>query len=623
MNHPEPAPAVCPACGTRQAAELLVNGMCSVCMAQAMQADLLAMQKAAPAEKEALPPNIAGYAVHELIGGGGMGEVYRATRQTDGQIVAIKMVASRLTRDPEVMARFENEVSAMAQLDHPHVVKVLDQGETPDGRKFLISEFIDGCDLRRLLRAQRLDPARAFEIFDKVCAGISHAHERGIVHRDIKPANILIGSTGTVKVADFGLAKILVDTSHWYGFTQTRDTFGTPYYIAPEVTRHADRADARSDVYALGVLLYELLSGAVPMGQFTPLSSRLTIDKRIDPIIAEALADDPAKRTASVTALASKVRSIAAKHESRARTSRLTGIVISVLGILGIGAAIGAWINHATPAPRPVFASPGTASKDQPWVNSLGMKFVPLPASRLLICVHETRLGDFKRYSQADSSTLSGWRAEATTPKTTVSIPSHQLGTWDAPGFEQTPDHPVCGVDLFQCRLFCAWLTWQERNEQRLGPHQAYRLPTDDEWSAIASHDATPWQRDDASAQANFAGSEAADLQFRLLEAARFNRRDPFPRSAPVGSFPANALGLHDLFGNVAEWVDSPADANHHTPIYALRSGAWGTGHPRLARPAHRQTRPPERAQANFGFRIVLDLEAKPTARELDAMGAE
>ena len=222
----------CPSCGSAHEENLLVNGLCPSCVARSMKSGLLGLLDEPAAEKEAVALQIDGYEVHELIGGGGMGEVYRAKRLHDGQTVAIKVVAGRLTRDPEVTARFENEVSAMSQLSHEHVVRVLDQGVTVDGRHFLVSEFIDGCDLRRLLKAQRLEPAKAFEIFDKVCAGIAHAHERGIVHRDIKPANILVGSDGTVKIADFGLAKTLVfgliigTVAAFYGFETEGGTSG-------------------------------------------------------------------------------------------------------------------------------------------------------------------------------------------------------------------------------------------------------------------------------------------------------------------------------------------------------------------------------------------------------------
>jgi len=624
----------CPRCGCEQDENLLIGGLCPSCVAKNVKSGLLDLLDEAPAEKEAVALIIDGYEVQELIGGGGMGEVYRARRLSDEKIVAIKVVAGRLTRDPEVTARFENEVSAMSQLDHANVVRVLDQGESLDGRHYLVSEFVDGCDLRRLMKAQRLEPARAFEIFDKVCAGIAHAHERGIVHRDIKPANILVGSDGTVKVADFGLAKTLVDSSHWYGFTQTRDTFGTPYYIAPEVTRQADKADTRSDVYALGVLLYELLAGAVPMGQFTPLSQRIDIDKRIDSVIGEALADDPERRTESAHALATSVKKIALANESRHRRSRVLLMLASALGVLVVGGALGAWVmmKRAHAAARPVFAKPARATKDNPWENSLGMKFVPLPKHKLLVSVWETRVQDYRQFSEAENAVLPDWRLGAANPRRQQAAfnkrgrnepTSGKISTWDQPGFPQTPNDPVCGVDLVDARLFCAWLTWKERNEGRITSKHSYRLPNDKEWNALVAYDETNWQREDAEAKANFAGIEGPEVQPWPSDAPYFARRDPFPRTAPVGSFQPNALGLYDVFGNISEWVDTPAPdsvGDGSTILYGVRGGSWATGVARQARPDFHLGTRPGRAQANFGFRVVLDLDVKTTPRALDPM---
>jgi serine/threonine protein kinase len=629
----------CPSCEASLEEALLVNGLCPACVARSMQAGLRGLldEVSAP-EKEAVSIEIEGYEVSELIGGGGMGEVYHARRISDGRQVAVKVVAGRFTRDPEVTARFENEVSAMAQLHHPHVVRILDQGVTRDGRHYLVSEYIDGCDLRRLMKAQRPDTARAFEIFDKVCAGIAHAHDCGIVHRDIKPANILIGGDGTVKVADFGLAKMLVDETRFYGFTQTTDTFGTPYYIAPEVTRKAGLADQRADVYALGVLLYELLTGAVPMGQFTPLSQRAGMDRRMDTIIADALADDPERRTGSVAALAAEVRRIATAQATRRKRSRMTHALAAALVVLGLGGALGAWWatvgrNGTT---RPIFASPARASRTTPWKNSLGMSFVPLPAHPLLVCIHETRLRDYIAFNEAENAVLPDWRLGLAHPRQQmrsfakrsdiVTERDEKASTWDEPGFKQAPDHPVTGVDLVEARLFCAWLTWTERQEGRLTSQQGYRLPRESEWNEIADHDTTVWQREDAAAQANFAGVEAAEVQPWPEGSAHFDRRDPFPRTAPVGSFKPNDLGLHDLFGNVAEWVDTPAPdsvGDGGTVLYGLRGGSWATGQARQARPDFHIGTRPGRAQANFGFRVVLDLAMKKETRSAKAPNSD
>lgn len=641
----------CPRCGKPQPEKMLVGGLCAQCVARSVQVDFLASTDAEIEDKEPLSLNVQGYEVIELIGGGGMGEVYRAVMVARAREVAMKVVAGRLTRDPETTARFEAEVAALSQLDHSNVVRVLDHGEMPNGRHFLVMEYVDGCDLRRLLRAQRLEPERAIDIFLKVCAGVQHAHERGLVHRDIKPANILIGLDGTVKVADFGLAKALVEESFAYGFTQTRDTFGTPYYVAPEVTQKAQSADARTDVYALGVLLYELLTGAVPMGQFTPLSKRTGLDKRLDAIVAAALADNPADRTANVAEMAEAVRNVWSHHtgmaERKARHQRLRTLA-AVLVVLGVGAAAGSWLTtkNAGPAAPPRHLPAASATKEKPWVNSLGMRFVPVPETRLLFSVWETRVRDFEQFFEADSAVMPDWRTGRNDPRSQIrQMPQRprmealgyqkadpSVPTWRDPGpdFQQTPEHPVCGVDLVDARLFCAWLTWKERIEGRITSAQAYRLPSDAEWSQAACIEndvELPPSRlemmvglEDAGQVGNFGGQEAKG-KYMPENIILLPWTDPYPRTAPVGSYPANELGIHELAGNLSEWTDTVAPVvEPGRRLYIVRGGSWGSTTPRGCRLEARTHEPLGRTKPVNGFRIVLDLEvAAPKPREMQA----
>jgi serine/threonine protein kinase len=649
----------CPRCGKPQSEKMLVGGLCPQCVARSVQVDFLASTDAEIEDKEPLSLNVQGYEVIELIGGGGMGEVYRAVMVARAREVAMKVVAGRLTRDPETTARFEAEVAALSQLDHPNVVRVLDHGEMPNGRHFLVMEYVDGCDLRRLLRAQRLEPERAIDIFLKVCAGVQHAHERGLVHRDIKPANILIGLDGTVKVADFGLAKTLAEESFAYGFTQTRDTFGTPYYVAPEVTQKAQSADARTDVYALGVLLYELLTGAVPMGQFTPLSKRTGLDKRLDAIVTHALVDDPAGRTASVAEMAEAVQKVWSHHvsmaERKARRYRLQALA-AVLAVLGVGAAAGSWLTAKNngPAVSPTYPAATTATREKPWSNSLGMKFVPVPETKLLCSIWETRVRDFEAFFNADNAVMPSWRTGRNDPRTQiregtrrprafhmeelgVDLPPIDGATWRDPGpsFNQTKDHPLCGVDLIDARLFCAWLTWKERLESRITTSQAYRIPTDAEWSLAADLkddvDVPPSVLDnfldmpDLQKAGNFGGVEVTD-KFWPPDANSLPGRDPYPRTAPVGSYPANALGIHDLAGNLSEWTDTLAPQQDRTirKSYFMRGGSWATVVPRGLRLQSRQHEPLGRAKHMNGFRVVLDLEVPaPQPRSMQSVAQQ
>ncbi|MES2598691.1 MAG: bifunctional serine/threonine-protein kinase/formylglycine-generating enzyme family protein [Verrucomicrobiota bacterium] len=649
MSEAAPSMITCPRCGKPQPEKMLVGGLCAQCVARSVQLDFLASDQAELEEKNPLSLNVQGYEIVELIGGGGMGEVYRAVLTARAREVAMKVVAGRLTRDPETTARFEAEVAALSKLDHPNVVQVLDHGEMPNGRHFLVMEYVDGCDLRRLLRAQKLEPERAIDIFLKVCAGVQHAHERGFVHRDIKPANILIGLDGTVKVADFGLAKTLAEESFAYGFTQTRDTFGTPYYVAPEVTQRAKSADARTDVYALGVLLYELLTGAVPMGQFTPLSKRTGMDKRLDAIVASALVDDPAGRTGSVKELAEAVGKVWSHHVSLAERKvrqRRVRLLAAVLAVLAVGAAAGSWLtSHPSGAAAVHYPAATTATREKPWENSLGMKFVPAPGAAYLCSIWETRMRDFEVFFAADNAVLPDWRSGRNSPKNQMRDasrrpkvtqlrekgllpPQGDAPTWrePGPGFQQTPDHPVCGMDMVDARLFCAWLTWKERIEGRITSGQAYRLPTDEEWSVMAELefdlDLPPTKMDNLldmpllQKQGNFGGLEVADA-FWPAGAKTLPEKDAYTRTAPVGSYPPNQLGLYDLAGNLAEWTDTEAPAPKNAPRkhYYLRGGSWATVVPRGMRPQSRQIESMGSAKPMNGFRVLLNLqvpEAQP-----------
>lgn len=623
---------------------MMVGGVCPACVARSLQRELFAGMDAEIEEKEPLSLNVQGYEIQELVGGGGMGEVYRAILTARGKVVAMKVVSGRLTRDPEVTARFEAEVAALSQLSHHHVVRVLDHGETANGRHFLVMEYVDGCDLRRLLRAQKMELERALDIFLKVCAGVAHAHQRGLVHRDIKPANILIGADGTVKVADFGLAKTLVESSSSYNFTQTRDTFGTPYYVAPEVTRSAGRADARADVYALGVLLYELLTGSVPMGQFTPLSEKTGLDRKIDQIVNHALADDPQRRLASVEEMAAAVGKIAQDHRQghmkKARSRRFLSIAAAFL-VMGLGAAVGAWISDGPTSSgnpsRPAAADARDASRDKPWSNTLRMEFVPVPAAEVLFCTHETRVRDYQAFASSEKELLSGGRLAvladpraAASGKTVAGVHTD----WAHPGFEQGKDHPVCGLSQIEAQFFCAWLTSREKSLGWLKEGQSYRLPTDAEWSAAAGiqNDPGPYLQRELPTEpssvpvGNFAGPEARQNPFWQVQMAAHAPGDAFAGTAPVRSFPANANGLFDMSGNVSEWTSTRVEPGRGLPgnVYCLRGGSWATGRLAAMLPEARLLSRRTKAQPNFGFRIVLDLKTRSeNTRPLDPLDVE
>ena len=189
-----------------------------------------------------LAPEIEGIEIKEPLGAGGMGLVFRGLREADGEALAVKVLPRGLSGDPEWRERFQREAAALSALDHPGIVKIIGSGETLDGRLYLAMELVEGCDLRRLLRTGKLNPARALDIAEKVAAVLAHAHERGIVHRDIKPGNILVGEGGVVKVADFGIARAVTGTASSFTLTQTREAFG---HFAQVLQLEASPATAR------------------------------------------------------------------------------------------------------------------------------------------------------------------------------------------------------------------------------------------------------------------------------------------------------------------------------------------------------------------------------------------
>jgi predicted Ser/Thr protein kinase len=203
----------------------------------------------------------AGHRILGIAGRGGMGVVYRALQLDLDRPVALKLIAPQLAEDPDFRERFVRESRAAASIDHPNVIPIYYTGESDDGALYIAMRYVEGSDLRTLVRAeQRLDPARAAQIVSQVASALDAAHARGIVHRDVKPANVLLGANDHAYLTDFGLTKRV--TSHT-GSTRDGGWVGTLGYVAPEQIR-GERLDARADVYALGCVLYHSLAGAPP-----------------------------------------------------------------------------------------------------------------------------------------------------------------------------------------------------------------------------------------------------------------------------------------------------------------------------------------------------------------------
>ena len=236
---------------------------------------------------------LPGYEVQKFIARGGMGAVYRGVHKGLGRLVAIKILPPELQEsDPHFVERFRQEARAMAHLNHPGIVAVYDSGEMGDGTLFFVMEFIEGTDVAQMVAAGgRLPSDHAMAIAAHVCDALQYAHDNGVVHRDIKPANIMVGYDGRVKVADFGLAK--VNQAGSTGLTQSGVVMGTLHFMAPEALTLGSAIDHRADIYAVGVMLYQMLTGKVPQGMFEMPSLKVPgLDPRYDAIVAQAMRED-------------------------------------------------------------------------------------------------------------------------------------------------------------------------------------------------------------------------------------------------------------------------------------------------------------------------------------------
>jgi len=232
----------------------------------------------------------------ELLGQGGMGAVYKARQKQLDRLVALKILPPQVAQTEAFAERFTREARSLARLNHPRIVSVYDFGHTEYGLYYFIMEFIDGTDLRHVIQAGEISPAEALAIVPQICEALQFAHEEGIVHRDIKPENILLDKKGRVKIADFGLAKLLDRPASLYTLTGAGQRMGTPHYMAPEQIEHPGQVDHRADIFSLGVVFYEMLTGELPLGRFAPPSQKVQVDVRLDKVVLRSLEKEPERR---------------------------------------------------------------------------------------------------------------------------------------------------------------------------------------------------------------------------------------------------------------------------------------------------------------------------------------
>lgn len=289
---------ICPSCRKPLPPES-VQELCPECL---MKAGFESAAGAPGAAPRFVPPPIEELAklfpdleILELIGQGGMGAVYKARQSGLDRFVAVKILPPEKTADPGFAERFAREAKALARLNHPNIVSVYHFG-VAGGLHHFVMEYVEGVNLRQLVRAGRLSPAEALKIVPQICDALQFAHDEGIVHRDIKPENIMVDHKGRVKIADFGLAKLLGQEVEALRLTGAKEVMGTPNYMAPEQIEQPQAVDHRADIYSLGVVFYELLTGELPIGKFAPPSRKVEVDVRLDDVVLHTLEKEPERR---------------------------------------------------------------------------------------------------------------------------------------------------------------------------------------------------------------------------------------------------------------------------------------------------------------------------------------
>ncbi|MEO8496787.1 MAG: serine/threonine-protein kinase, partial [Planctomycetota bacterium] len=341
-----PDTKTCPKCG----AELPENAPAGICPTCLIQVGIASDQHAGssrqmkpttaasgfvPPTPEELGPLFPQLEILELLGKGGMGAVYKARQPRLDRLVALKILPHEISHDPAFAERFEREARALAKFSHPRIVAVYDfgvarpesakgvmraeqagqhippqGGTTNGGLCYIVMEFVDGANLRQAIQTGTLKPAEALAIVPQICEALQFAHDEGVVHRDIKPENILIDKRGRVKIADFGLAKLLGQDATDHSLTATHQVMGTLRYMAPEQMQGSREVDHRADIYSLGVVFYELLTGELPMGKFAPPSKKVHIDVRLDEVVLRALEQDPEQRYQHASEIKTDVQTI-------------------------------------------------------------------------------------------------------------------------------------------------------------------------------------------------------------------------------------------------------------------------------------------------------------------------
>ena len=596
------------------------------------------------------------YTVLDLIGRGGMGCIYKAHDNVLGEDVALKTLLPQLVSDTLIVDRFLNEARITHKLAHPNIVRVHDIGAA--GKCLFISmEYVQGDSLRGLIRRQRpgerIPVRQTLHIIDQLCAALEYAHQYTI-HRDIKPENVMITEDARVKLMDFGISKLMADQSA----TSESVVMGTPHYMAPEQQRSSRDVDARADVYSIGVLLYELLTGNMPTGVPRPASEiKRDVPPVLDAIVERCVAPDRDIRFASAAELRAAIRPIIAmlddgKQPEKAlasatlrsprfiRHSIAACCVIAALVFVSLGLwALERWhASAASQTPVMTALAPERAARFQKisamaaaaWEAAATIE-APTRAQRDQLDAAETRLREAENKAQHGAATailaaeeaLQYYLAALMAPEDMVFIPPGYIVVDDVeiyvPAFfiDQT-EVTLEQFDRFSREAADGWPMPDElRNAAEHYPDypvayvswfdaQAYVawhdkiLPTRAQWARAAygapdASDVYPWGEEWAAGKANIQTDH----------------------TRPVGSFPDDLVwsGCHDMAGNVMEWTRTRADEGIEAPPHFGDDMLVCGGSFQYAQPLHDAVKRAFETRApDIGFRCVREISVRPEA---------
>lgn len=595
-------------------------------------------KEAKPEDKhlgELKPGDMVGvYRIEKIIGRGGMASVYRAFDVPRQRVVALKVLRKRFTSSSKAIARFDREFLALESFEHRNIIKVLDKGIENDVNYFVM-EYVDGASLARLLRYRDLTFNTKAQILLQVAGGLDYAHRRGVVHRDVKPDNVLIDRTGRAKIADFGIAQITRSRLPLTSITVTSSFMGTADYMAPEQRIDAKTVDHRADIYSFGVMLYETLTGRLPLGNF-PLPSQLNpeLTKRMDGIILRALRQDPEERYQSMAELADDLkREIETSRLSRLK-ARLALIMqteswkmvfsfrtlgtVSLLFLVIIGVI---WLFSTLGNPFPPASDrlqPGDSPSEPPTTDRVGAEGgtagpISLVNSMVLIPAGEFIMGNESGFANErprhkvflDAYYIDTYEVTNAEYKKFVDATGHAIPRVNA--FWAEPfnwrngtyppgkaDHPVVLVDWKDATAFAKWA--------------GKRLPSEAEWEKAARGPTPrPWPW----------GNE--------WDVHRTNTKESFINStASVFLFPEDKspYGVCNMAGNVMEWTADWYDESYYAhgssknprgpstgTFRVVRGGAWDSNINLYARTGFRHYFLPEHKSPSIGFRCVKDVK--------------